>query len=419
MSGPRRWRGETVSPAWLGTFRVLVGLGALVWSAYLAATGPEGGVFDLIVRAMGSAGLLYVLYLVTKPRRGGVTDLWRTPPGAEPSTQPARREGLGKPGDEELFEESREPSSGVSRAAIITIALALAIGAFAYNLFHDNYLHTTAAFFIGVPTVLAITLALTPKAKSATGLIIKGITLALLLSGIVFYEGFICILMAAPIFYVVGIAIGMPIDRARRRRTPEGRVYSIVGGALLLLSLEGVAPLTTLPTEEMVVATRVVNASPREVRAALSATPSFDRSLPPYLRLGFPRPVAARGAGLRVGDERTIVFGDESPMEPMADSGHDHHGAPLVSERSLRLQVTHRGPKRVVFEAVADVTPFTHWISWGRSEVEWEKIGPGETSVTWRLHFERKLSPAWYFRPWQRYAATEAAGYLIDTVATP
>ena len=46
-------------------------------------------------------------------------------------------------------------------------------------------------------------------------------------------------------------------------------------------------------------------------------------------------------------------------------------------------------------------------------------IGGGDTKVTWTLHYRRSLDPAWYFGPWERYAARLAAGYLIDSVATP
>ena len=44
---------------------------------------------------------------------------------------------------------------------------------------------------------------------------------------------------------------------------------------------------------------------------------------------------------------------------------------------------------------------------------------PSTTRVTWTLRYRRGLDPAWYFGPMEQYAARLAAGYLIDTVATP
>jgi hypothetical protein len=39
--------------------------------------------------------------------------------------------------------------------------------------------------------------------------------------------------------------------------------------------------------------------------------------------------------------------------------------------------------------------------------------------VTWTLRYRRRLDPAWYFVPLERYGARLAAGYLIETLATP
>jgi hypothetical protein len=386
---------------------LLVWAAAIAWSVYLVSDdlNGDGGIFAVVVQTMGSFGILYALFLVTKPQKRGVLELL----------------GVFKEDVVPEGAEEQDESSGAARWAIVTITLALGIGGLLYRLAQDNYLHQSAAFFIGVPTVLAITLALTPKAKSATGMIVKGLTLALLLSGVVFFEGFICILMAAPLFYLVGIAIGIPIDRARRRKQSEIRIYSIVGLAMILLSVEGVTPATSFSQNEVVRATRVVNAPSYVVEHAIASTPRFDGELPFYLKLGFPRPTAAYGSGLEVGDRRTIVFGNESPMEPMGVSHRHHtdHVDRTGNRGVLELKIVRSEEGLVVFKPVEDATAFTHWIKWGRSMVRWEAGEAGTTEVSWTLHFKRRLSPSWYFGPWQRYAGEKAVGYLIDTVAIP
>lgn len=387
---------------------LLVWTAAIAWSAYLVWTdmNSEDGFFATLVQIMGSAGILYALFLVMKPRKAGIVGVLDV-----------FREDVVPEGDL----KDKEPSSTAARWAIITITLTLAIGGLFYRLAQDNYLHQSAAFFIGVPTILAITLALTPKAKSATGMIVKGMTLALLLSGVVFFEGFICILMAAPLFYLVGIGIGIPIDRARRRKAKEHRIYSIVGITMLALSMEGVTPATSFSQDGSVSVTRTIDATYADVTHALSQAPRFQSPLPFYLKLGFPRPVSGYGSGLEVGDRRTIVFGNESPMEPM-DASHDHHAESTRAKGSageLELKIVRSEEGRVVFKPVRDDTAFTHWITWGRSVVEWEEVDAETTQVTWTFHFRRRLSPSWYFGPWQRYAGEKAVGYLIETVATP
>ncbi len=385
--------------------QVLVWLIAIWWSVYLIGDEVHKGSngFAVLVQVMGSLGILFALFLVMKPR-SSQEEAGPEEPGSVTSSN----------------QVTTGPSLGAGRWALITITLALAVGAIAYHLMHGSSLHQSVVFFIGVPAVLAVILSLTPKAKSATGVIVKGITLALLLSGIVFAEGFVCILMAAPLFYLVGIAIGYPIDRVRRRRQSEGKVYSIVGIGLLLLSVEGAVPGTSFPRHETIRVTRSIDASVAEVRQALASTPGFDRALPFYLKLGFPRPVGATGEGLDVGNRRTIFFGDESPMEPMGQS-HDHSAAaePRDGGGLLELKIVRSSTHSVVFKPTADTTAFTHWIGWGRSIVSWRAIDADTTEVSWTFHYERRLSPSWYFGPWQRYAATKAVGYLIETVATP
>jgi hypothetical protein len=379
---------------------------ALSWTVYLAWAEAQGdrGPFAVVVQIMGSVGILYALFLVTRPGIKGRTGFWRF----------ALDEGNGIRGKDE-----RSESSSAARWTIISITIALAIGGVIYRAVQDSPLHQSAAFFIGVPTVLAITLALTPKARSATGMILKGTTLALLLSGIVFVEGFVCILMAAPLFYLVGILVGVPIDRARRRKQSEGRVYSIVGAVLLLASVEGVFPATSFSQREVVKASMVIDASVAEIEQKLASSPEFDDPLPFYLKLGFPRPVSGSGSGLAVGDKRSIFFGTESPMEPIGRS-HEHHAPePVEGGGLLELKIVRSDKGLVVFKPVQDSTAFTHWIKWGRSVVRWTPVDAHTTKVTWTLHFKRKLSPSWYFGPWQRYAGEKAAHYLIESVVAP
>src|SRR5690349_23642979 len=82
---------------------------------------------------------------------------------------------------------------------LAAVILALAVAGVLYRVLVLHKLEQTAALFIGLPAVLAIILALTPQAKSATGMIMKVMTIALLMSGPILGEGFICIIMAAPL----------------------------------------------------------------------------------------------------------------------------------------------------------------------------------------------------------------------------
>jgi hypothetical protein len=302
--------------------------------------------------------------------------------------------------------EVEEPKQRItaSQWSIIALALAFAVGAMLYRILMHRQLGHSAAMFLGIPTVLAVMIALTPKTKTVTGGILKGITLALLVIAPLVGEGYVCILFAAPLFYVVGIVVGSIVDFAvRRRRESRTTTISCVALILLPMCLEGTTPRLTWPREQSVAATRIVAASPEEVELTLAQSPRVDTRLPPFLSIGFPRPLEAHGDGLLPGATRTIHFSG-AEGDPPGD---------------LVLRVTERRPGYVRFETVSDGSKLTQWIRWQSSEIEWKPVDPAHTAVTWRIHFQRQLDPAWYFIPWERAALREAAGFLIAANAIP
>ncbi|MGI8808283.1 MAG: hypothetical protein ACR2KK_10645 [Acidimicrobiales bacterium] len=285
---------------------------------------------------------------------------------------------------------------------LIGITLALTAAVMAYRLTHEVGLSQTGAFFVGLPAILAISVALAPRARTLKGTTFKAVTFGLLLSGILVGEGFVCIVMAAPLFYLVAIPIAAAVQRSRDRGSPPGRVYALVVAPVALLSLEGVFDATTFPEANRVAATSTVRASPAEVEAALASVPVFDEALPAFLHQArFPRPVGAEGSGLDVGATRRIMFSSPMGLAP------------------LDLRVVERGPNMVAFTVDADRTPISGWMALRRATVTWWPDDTSGTRVRWEMEFDRALSPAFYFAPLERYATRLAAGYLIRTVATP
>lgn len=288
----------------------------------------------------------------------------------------------------------------LSRAqwAYIFLVLAVTAGSILYRVIVAAKLEQTSLLFIGIPAAMAIALALTPKAETVTGGIMKGITLALLLSGPLLGEGFVCIIMASPIFYLVGAVVATVIQLARKKRT----TVTYLALVLLPMSIEGSSPRLSFDRNETVAASQVVAAPAAEVERALRRSPRTDLPLPAYLRMGFPRPTAAWGEALEVGATRTIHF-----------AGGEGHPGDLI------LRVEERKPGYVRLAAVSDHSKIAHWLDWKSAEIEWTPVDAQHTHVTWTLHFTRRLDPAWYFRPWERYAVRLAAQYLIEANATP
>lgn len=298
-----------------------------------------------------------------------------------------------------------ETNEGIKRTSpaqwgVVALVIALTFGALLYRYLRHERLDHSAAMFLGIPAILAIVLALTPKAKSVTGGILKGITLGLLIIAPLLGEGYLCILIASPLFYIVGIVVGLIVDWMRKKRAAT---VSCVVLVLAPMCLEGVIPQLTWNREEVVEVVRLVNSPASAVEAALSQSPNLETALPHYLRIGFPRPLEAYGTGLTLGSTRTIHFAG-AEGDPPGD---------------LVMQVCERGPGLVRFKTVSDNSKLTQWIRWNSSEVRWLPVDATHTQVVWRIRFERELDPVWYFTPWERAAVRDAATYLIAANATP
>jgi hypothetical protein len=293
-----------------------------------------------------------------------------------------------------------QPRFTAAQFALAAIVIAVAIGGAVYRILVNDRLEQTAALFIGLPAILALVLTLTPRAKSTVGITVKGITIALLLSGPLLGEGFICILMAAPLFYAVGIIVALTINAIRRKSGRAGpAAYSVVVLPLLLASLEGVDDRLSFSRAERVDVMRTVLADAGTIETRLAAVPTFDAPLPPFLRLKFPRPVAAYGDGLAVGARRTIHF-----------AGGEGRPGDLI------LEVVRREPRLVVFRAVRDDSKIAHWLTWKEVEVRWTPRDGRSTTVRWTASYDRELDPAWYFAPWERYAVRRSMEFLSDAL---
>lgn len=296
--------------------------------------------------------------------------------------------------------EERQAGSG--RRQLLAVIAGAVVAGLAFRAMRTAGLDHTALVFVGIPALLAVAVTLTPRPGSVNGVVMKSTTLALLIAGTLMGEAFVCVLMASPLIYAVALLVAGAVQRQRMKMGRSGAAYAplLVFVAASVPALEGVAPRLSFPREHTVGISRVVAATPDEVRATLAAPPRFDRPLPRFLRLGFPTPGATSGSGLRVGDRRTVMF------------AHGHHGGELV------MEVTRVEPHRVVFTPVSDGSYLVHWLTWRSAEVRWAAV-PGGTSVRWTMKYRRRLDPAWYFAPLEKYGVGLAARYLIETVATP
>jgi hypothetical protein len=320
------------------------------------------------------------------------------------------REKGGPNPSEDPEDEAARTARRQARVTVTAIIGAAAFGSASYQVILGRGLEQTAALFIGIPSILAIVVVYAVSPRSATGVACKAVTIGLLVSLLFLGEGMLCIVMSAPLFYAVAIVIAEVVELIRRRRRFSHLALSSVALlAFVPMSIEGVTDSTSLNRDEWVTVTRVVNASAQEVEAALFEAPRFERTLPRFLRIGFPRPTTTRIEGEDEAMRWLVRFrGGEMRIDGME---------PRAGDLVLQLEQQQHG--RLAWRALNDDSHMTHFLNWRESIVQWTPIDDQSTSVTWTLRYRRGLDPAWYFGPWERYATSLAAGYLIDSVATP
>jgi hypothetical protein len=85
-------------------------------------------------------------------------------------------------------------------------------------------------------------------------------------------------------------------------------------------------------------------------------------------------------------------------------------------EGDLTLQVVRRSEEEAVFQAVSDTSPIAHWVRQKELTFRIEPVGRG-SRLTVSLHYDRRLSPAWFFGPYIRLAAFMAVDVLARDTA--
>jgi len=285
----------------------------------------------------------------------------------------------------------------------VTICIATAVASILYRVLVLGYKEQSALLFIGIPLVLSLLLAQTPRPKSITGVIMKGITMSLLLFGILLFEGLICILMAAPLFYLVGSIIAVIAERSRKKSNKnwyQNKMHCTCVTMIALMSLEGITDALSFGRDEVVIVKQEVSLSIEQVMQKLGEQPEFDLAeLPLFLKLGFPTPQEVRGQGINVGDERIIHFA----------GGEGKPGDVIV-------KVTESTANKVVFTLIKDDSHIDHWLAW--KTITWEAIpqANGKTEVSITMNYIRKLDPAWYFKPIERYGVAKAGEFFLESL---
>jgi len=289
------------------------------------------------------------------------------------------------------------------RKALLTLVLGT-LFAF-YAALKMTHLHDSAALYVGLPFLLALLVSLIETERpSRTAM--QVLTIAILLSPIIIGEGFICMIMAAPILYIVTYIASATLHLLRKSLQEGDKSIKAASVLILIfaLSAEGVTPLTSATRYNEVTVEKIIDKPAQDIRAAFAKTPSFDKRPDSFYTRLFPAPVTVTGSGLEVGDQRRIhlVYNKWVVMNPLSGDAV--------------FEVAEASDNHVRFRNIKDTSYINLYLLWDDATATWEPAGAGRTKISVTLRYYRKLDPFWYFGPMERSAVRDTAETIIDSL---
>ena len=246
----------------------------------------------------------------------------------------------------------------------------------------------------------------------ATALVVRGrtIVIASLIIGLIIcsvillltqMEGFVCVLMSAPII-AVGLTIGgllgalvrrQVIDKARRPRAINLLLLLVL--PLFLMGANRIEePSRRMPRAETFRSVLVVNASPDKVWNAIKTMDRVSAHKGFLMSIGLPVPVSCSVDKEAVGGKRTCYF----------ESGYIEE---LITEwdppRSMKLEIT------------AWDVPGRPWLDFKDASYELHQEN-GQTIMTRNTTIVSRLLPAWYWRRFEEIGVRTEHEYLFEAV---
>lgn len=276
----------------------------------------------------------------------------------------------------------------------------------------DSRFATTSFFYCLVPYVIGVILYVfipQPKGWSRTkriGRHLLATIVVMLASSALLFEGFICVLMAAPIYiFFALLAIVLTPHKQDPDRFKKSDVFraSFVPLAVIVISVEGLTDTTSFPREEVITRTQILNITPEQIHANLARPVHLDAKRSAFLSV-FPLPDRVDAPNFAQGETHTAYF------------TYRRWGFTNVHKGETRLHMKTVQPLLIETEVTKDTSYFSHYLNVHGTKIKMVPQDDGTTQVSLTISYRRTLDPAWYFGPMQRRAIGESADYLLANI---
>jgi len=291
--------------------------------------------------------------------------------------------------------------------------LLFTVGVFSFliRLILDSNFANSAVLYVAIPFLVSFAIfQFTEKPKSGRLWMryfahLRDATIIMLATSVVLFEGFLCVLMFMPIYYLI-VTIGFGAEalfRINEQRKRNKLKASVLPMVIALLAIEGLSPSTSFERQNQVTRTVVVNASIDQLKANMAAEINLSARRHWFLSV-FPLPIEVQAGTLNPGDIHKLDFIYKRWFFTNIDRGQFHLRIDEVSEDRVKTSVTR------------NTSYLAKYLNIQGTEVQFTPISEDQTEVALTIHYERLLDPAWYFGPMQKFTVSQSADYLIDEV---
>ncbi len=282
------------------------------------------------------------------------------------------------------------------------VATAFAFGMGGFLLVNDETGSMGGVLFLLLPFATGFATALVARRWN--------IVLASLIVGLIFcsaillitkMEGWVCVLMSAPLI-AVGLTIGAllgvlvrrhVIDKSRRPGVIKLLLLFVV--PFFLVGANNIEkPLRRIPRAETFTSVMALNATPEKVWNAIKSMDRVNAHKGFLMRIGLPVPVSCSVDKEGVGGKRTCYF----------ESGH-------IEERITEWDP----PRSMKLEITAWDVPGRPWLAFKDASYELHEEN-GQTILTRNSTIVSRLLPVWYWRRFEEIGVKTEHEYLFEAV---
>ncbi len=280
----------------------------------------------------------------------------------------------------------------------------------------DSDFATTTLVYIAVPFALSLILAFFTRTSEKRSWKMRYLnhmrlsTIVFLATSAFLFEGFICVAMFMPIYYVfatvgyIGAALIEPNseDREQDKLRNTFKAYGLPVIVLLMVA-EGLVPATTIERSGTATFIAESDQSIAQLQANMARPITFDSERHWFLRL-FPLPDQINAGSLNQGDIHKLHFTYRRWIFTNAHKGEMHVKIAKVSPEHIRTEIARND------------SYLANYMRIDGTDVRFSRQPNGKTRVALTVRYERRLDPAWYFGTMQHVAAKQSAKQFLTDI---